>query len=140
MQTNLYPVKKDGKHGFINRQGQVIIDFEFDYAFPYSEGLAQIFYQGKCGFIDLQGNLVIPPQFVYARAFSEGRAAVTMNEGIGYIDYSGEIVIPPQYFSAFDFENGLSRVQPTADFVHKFIDRSGKTVLDSHIVSPLSLT
>ena len=34
----LAAVKKDGKWGYIDETGKTVIPFEYDYAFPFSEG------------------------------------------------------------------------------------------------------
>lgn len=42
----LAAVKKDGKWGYIDETGKTVIPFEYDYAFPFSEGLAVVCTQG----------------------------------------------------------------------------------------------
>lgn len=49
-------VKKDGKFGYINASGSVVIPFDFSYAAPFSGGKATVKKDGKLGTIDKQGN------------------------------------------------------------------------------------
>lgn len=42
-------VKKDGKWGYIDTDGNVVVDFVFDKATPISDGKAWVIYNGKCG-------------------------------------------------------------------------------------------
>ena len=67
--------------GSIDRQGNYVINPQFDYVYSFSEGLAAVYIDGKGGFIDLQGNYVINPQFDYVRSFLEGLAAVRIRIG-----------------------------------------------------------
>jgi hypothetical protein len=56
-----------GKWGFIDKQGKLVINPQFDRAENFVDGLAPVRIgdekTGKWGFIDKQGKLVINPQF-----------------------------------------------------------------------------
>ena len=62
----LLPAQKDGKSGYINSNGQVIIDFEFDFlaSGKFLEGLASALVKDKAGFINTKGDFVIHPQIM----------------------------------------------------------------------------
>lgn len=47
-------VKKDGKWGYIDTNGNVVVDFVFDKATPMSNGKAWVIYNGKTGRINLK--------------------------------------------------------------------------------------
>ena len=66
------------KYGYIDKNGKVVIEPQFDYAYPFSEGLAHVNKDAKYGFIDKSGKVVIEPQFDEAGAFSEGFARVAI--------------------------------------------------------------
>lgn len=111
----LYAVTVNGKQGFIDQQGQIVIQPRFARAYRFSDGLAavQIEADGLWGFIDTKGKLVIEPKFVSAAPFSGGMAQVKLGSFTsrwGYIDKSGTVVIQPQYDCADDFHNGIARV------------------------------
>ena len=72
--SNLFPVKKGGKFGYIDRTGKVIIPFKFDDAWQFSEGLASVKIGEKRGYINENGKIVIEPQFDWANSFFEGLA------------------------------------------------------------------
>jgi hypothetical protein len=38
----LFPARQDGKWGFIDSTGRVVIDFQYDEALDFSDGMAQI--------------------------------------------------------------------------------------------------
>jgi hypothetical protein len=130
MNDNLFQVRKDGKSGFINDKGQVVIDLVFDGVSSFSEGLARIFVQNKVGFIDTKGNIKIQPKFDTVSEFSEGMAYAKIEDKFGYIDTSGEFVIQPKFYRCWYFENGYALVMQEVISKVCFIDKSGTIKLD----------
>lgn len=61
--TTLRADQQDGKWGFINEQGIIMITYSFDEVRPFSQGLAGVRIDDKWGFIDFGGELVIPFRF-----------------------------------------------------------------------------
>ncbi len=72
--NGLLAAKKDGKWGYINEQGEVVIDFIYDEcsalegcegkqvkAYPARNGYILVCVDNKYGFVDLKGNTVIEP-------------------------------------------------------------------------------
>ena len=92
----LFPVRSNGKWGFIDKEGNFVIYPQFDYAVGFSEGLAAVrigdWETGKSGFINKEGKIVINLQFDGAGEFSEGLAVVGIGEKYGVIDKTGKIV------------------------------------------------
>lgn len=131
LQEILFPAKKDGKSGYINSKGQIVIDFEFDFfgSREFTEGLASILVNNKAGYIDTKGNFVIKPQFEMAMPFSEGLAYVSHNGKQGYIDKSGRFAIPPIYYSCNSFCDGYALVNDTVTSKGFFINKTGEAKL-----------
>lgn len=110
-----------GKHGFIDKAGNLVIALDFDEAKPFWNGLAPVGKQGKYyikwGFIDKKGTLVIPINYYEVSAFSNNRAKVGKivngKPAYGYIDPFGNEVIPCQYTYAghFQFANAWVGVE-----------------------------
>ncbi len=105
----LVAFKEDGKFGFKDEKGKVIIAPKYSGAEDFSEGLACVSLNDAWGFIDETGKVVIP--FKYnagygtGHKFSQGLAAVNLNDKWGYIDKTGNTVIPFEYNEAWDFKN-----------------------------------
>lgn len=131
----LAPVKLDGQYGYINSYGETVIDHQFDYAFPFSNGLARIRDDERYGFIDAEGNIAISPTYEQASDFSNGLASVSVNDLYGYIDDSGEMLIDAQYSAAGDFYQGLARVG--IGDVYGYIDRTGSFVISPEEIQQL---
>ena len=111
-------MKKNSKWGFINKQGRVVVPFEFDWTCRFSEGLAAVTKNKKTtnpdsvfswdvGFIDKQGNVVIPFEYgeVLFGGFKNGMCCVCKEDEdhYGFIDKKGNVIIPLIYGS-FDCE------------------------------------
>ena len=122
--SGLFAVEIDGKWGFINARGQIVIKPVYDRVGFFSEGLASARVNGKWGFIDTTGKIMIPAQFTYADCFSEGLATVTKGDQFGYIDRTGRWIIPAQFQTANAFQQGLALVETKG--VWRFIDKAGR--------------
>lgn len=62
--NTLFKSKKDGKYGFVDKNGKVIIDYQYDDVTEQnSYGYAGIKKDGKWGSIDNQGNIVQEPTY-----------------------------------------------------------------------------
>lgn len=120
------------KFGFINIGGKTVVEFQYDWAEQFFDGLAMVSKDGKYGYVNTAGELGIPLQFDGADHFSEGFAAVEVNGRWGFIDTSGRIVIKPQYLpriwgSPMIFCEGLAAVR--TENGTGFINKSGEMVV-----------
>jgi len=136
----LRPVQQDGKWGYIDFTGKIVIKPQFLWAEEFSEGLAVFENEdGKHGYIDETGRVVIEPKFDNWTEFSEGLAAVSVDFEWGYIDKNGKWAIPPQFANGRPFSDGLALVGvpldgkvsfPPGPVKHVFIDKTGKVAID----------
>lgn len=131
----LAAVAVNGKWGFIDKTGKLVIAPQFQRTYFFSEGLARVTVnQGtgwSGGFIDKTGKVVIGPQlpwFWAANKFSEGLAQIGMEGGRGFVDKAGTMVIPPQFKEAQDFSEGLAAVKVNGKW--GFIDKTGTMVIE----------
>lgn len=90
----LYKVVKNGKWGFINQNGEIVISLQFDYINKdgFCEGLASVKYKGKFGIIDETGKWIIQPIYQNIFSFSEGKAGAMFSGKWGFIDKYGNKV------------------------------------------------
>ena len=81
----------NGLRGAINKSGETVIPFRFDYLYSFEGGLAAYEDDGKWGFLDLKGNVVIPARYNRTSGFGAlGIAAVSDDGGAYLIDRNGE--------------------------------------------------
>lgn len=98
----------NGKTGFINVKGELVIPPKFDPLTLDSEGdftegmtLLRVLAESpddfsyKYGYIDETGRVAVEPRFEEASEFSEGPAVVRAGDGYGFIDKSGKYVWKP---------------------------------------------
>jgi hypothetical protein len=115
------------KWGFIDKQGEWVIDPRFDKYHYFKEGWASVSCDGKSGFINRSGEWVIPPTFDYAGIFSNDLALVKRGERRGFINRKGIVVIPMVYDLASEFSEGVAAVEKNEKY--GYIDSTGKTVI-----------
>lgn len=137
--SSLYPVSFEGKWGYVDGNGKLVIKPQYSDARPFKDGLAAVYFNEKWGYIDSKGKIVVPIQFKQVCDFSEGLAAVQNNWfNYGYIDKKGKYIIKPQfswgYFSGsdLDFHNGVVlAVQKQRFFL---INQKGKQISKKYVV------
>ncbi|WP_230659561.1 WG repeat-containing protein [Psychrobacter sp. I-STPA10] len=117
----------DGKIGFVNKQGRVVIPFHYDEAKNFSEGLAAVKKDDKYGFIDKQGKVVIPFEYDMSSSFSEGTALVIKNDRFIFINKLGKEVLNLDYDEVGIFSEGLVAVKKNNKI--GFINNSGKIII-----------
>lgn len=102
-----YPVKREGKWGFCDRDGKAVIGNDYASAEWFSEGLAAVKVGERFGYLNKLGEVVIPPQFDDALSFHQGYAVVEINGKWGLIDREGKVVIDVDYEDLGELKNGL---------------------------------
>ena len=133
----LAPAKTKIGWGYINTQGDFVIEPQFEAANPFENGFAAVRVgesdSGAWTYVDKTGKMIAVPQFHQAFPFSEGLAAVSIgeypNRKWGYIDENGQYVINPKFFEAYSFHNGLA-VAGMDNKALGFIDKSGTFVVN----------
>lgn len=91
-------VQKDGMIGFIDHQGNTVIDFKFPYygnplsEFVFHDGVCVVANdKGLCGVIDTLGNWLIQPEYKSISTYKD-YAIVTNPGSLLMVDYSGNII------------------------------------------------
>lgn len=136
---------EDGKWGYRDRNGKMIIPPRYNYANPFSEGLAVVLALGKYMIIDKTGNIVATTKFQIdkdtvrnpsVQDLSEGFAAAGIGSMLtkkwGYIDTKGELAIPIQFDEVRPFAEGLAAAAVGGQFDPNrwgYIDKTGKYVI-----------
>lgn len=84
----------NGKMGYLDEKGKIVVPALFDYEGDFSEGLAAVELNEEYGFIDKTGIIVIEPRsYLYLPQFVNGLARVTTRDfNFGYIDKKGKFV------------------------------------------------
>jgi hypothetical protein len=121
-------VKKDGKYGFVDKDGKVVIPLVYDESVTMSEGYAPVRKGDLWGYIDSLGTVTLEPQFSDALCYHEGLAAVKKGGKWGFINYDGKTAIPYQFDNARGFREGLAAVCNLKGY-WGFVDKEGKMAI-----------
>lgn len=113
---NLIPVKnKEGKYGFIDAQGKLVVAYQYDNLSRESRGYAAFKDQGKWGML-YKGKVIVPPIFDdidtpndqgYMRCSNGGGKA----KRHGLADTTGKVLIAPQYNNKLYMSEGMIAVK-----------------------------
>lgn len=160
-------IVQDGKYGYIDHQGNILIHPQYIWAENFWHGLGTVYVCGhylsvdasgtlqplrtvppreleierqgdKAGFVDDRGLFKIKPTFDDALHFSEGMAAVKIGEKWGFVDTDGRLVIEPKFENAYYFTEGVA-IAELKGLGTVLIDKSGK-VLASDVVGTISIS
>lgn len=100
-------VKKNDKWGYIDNDGNFIIDPIYDECEDFENGFAIVRLNGRWGAIDKDGNWVVEPKYQSMGSFSEGRFAAKFDNGLwGFVDSEGDVVVEPKYQLVRSFDEG----------------------------------
>ena len=133
---------QDGKFGYIDKAGKVVITPQFFVARDFAEGSTAVRVEqtadSKYGYIDRTGHMVIAPRFHQAGPFSEGLAAVETSARVvgnqvvdiawGFIDKAG-MRFPTGTTSPATFRKGRARVAIKLGVSMGYINRDGKMII-----------
>lgn len=110
IKENSFRIENNGKIGFADMDGKVIISPQFDAAWPFQEGFAGVskggaekqignykIYIGKWKFINKNGISINSEEYDDLRPFTNGTALVMKNGKWGKINLNGTIVLPIKY-------------------------------------------
>lgn len=136
-EEGLASFEKNGKWGYLNTDGEIVINAKYDMAYEFSEGLAAVKLADKWGFINPEGKVVIDLQYINADSFSCGYAAV-FDGSINawkYID-KNNAALNIEYKSimtAFPFINGFACIENSSLYstYTRIINTKGDTVSHS---------
>lgn len=117
---NLFPVPSNGKFGYMDGSGRLVIRPQYDEAGCFRDGRARTVLNGRVGYIDLNGRAIgwlpqIEDSWLFVDGLSPFRETLRIGgesrNAIGYKDRTGKIVIPAQYASGKRFSEGVAAVK-----------------------------
>ncbi len=136
---------ENGKYGYMDRRGNIVIHPRFDRAENFSDGLAAVCenanYFEMYGCINTKGELVLPFQYTFPINFNDGFAwAGTLTDQgeynfhapAFYIDKSGNKAFEDGYEYGGFFEDGIASVShgQFGEFAY-YIDKTGKVLSET---------
>lgn len=121
--------KREDRFGYADRSGKLIADTEYEFAYPFSEGLGCVRKNGRYGFLNRGGEVAIPFEYLDAAPFSEGLAYFATEENYGFMDKNGKPVFFLNCDSVSSFHDGLAYF--SVDGKYGFLDQQGDVVIEA---------
>lgn len=131
------------KSGYLDADGRIVLEPQFDYARSFEGDRAAVRIDGKHGFINRKGELVLDAIYdtIYVWGYKHGIVPVEFNGKWGCIDEDGNFVVEPIYdkIDWTEDENGPGYFEPKVDYKDAvllvtsneklgLVDRSGKVL------------
>ena len=136
------PISVNGKYGYVDRSGNIVIAPRYDYGNNFREhratvcvgvkswfSLAKGFRTpevAKCRFIDESGTRLGAIAAEPDSYFSDGRAVAKIGKKFGYVDAAGKLVIPARFDFADAFQGGFAAVEVGKKW--GYVDAAGAAV------------
>ena len=108
--NGLFRIVVDGKWGFADRTGQVVISPRFEAVTDFVEQRAIVTLDGKEGAIDTSGAVAVEPVFDELWEFRGGLAIASRNDLYGYVRSSGQEIVPARHPGAGDLHDDRAGV------------------------------
>lgn len=121
--SDLYlKINKNGKWGFMDRKGRVVVEPIYDEVFNYKDDICCVELNERYGYINRQGEEIAPTIYEVASSFSEGYASVCKGGAYGYINAENEVIVDFKFEAATSVIEGNSRVKKDGKWGELFID------------------
>ncbi|MFC4305968.1 WG repeat-containing protein [Cohnella boryungensis] len=85
----LIPFEHNGKWGYFDQEGNVVVRPLYDDADAFSEGLAGVRISDFWGYINEEGSVVVTPEYHFVGPYVKGQSIVKNSKGYFLIDQSG---------------------------------------------------
>ena len=132
--NGLAMIKTGELYGYINHNGEIIIDAQYTEAYKFNSGSAIVLTNSGWQVINTLGQPIHNDFFQDAKSSSEGLTPVCMDDLWGYLSVEGHLVIPYQYDDAYWFRNGTALIYSDEDedenspFYTYFINQKGERI------------
>lgn len=109
----LMPVKgKDnGKFGYLNTDGDLVIPLEYEYASSFCDGVAIVRQSEKYGLIDVYNKVVVPMVYEGIKSPSENRYPVKKGKLFGLMDAEEKLLLDYKYTNLSFLKTGGLKAQ-----------------------------
>ena len=90
--NGLAVVKLNNKYGFVNTEGEEVVEPKYDEIGYFYDGLARVKLNGKWGFVNTEGVEVVEPKYTWVDNFYENIATVYLAGKTYYINTQGNLI------------------------------------------------
>lgn len=127
---------ENGKWGFINQMGTVVIAPEYDEVEDFAGGVCLVKKGGKWGVIDKNGKFVHECEYESISGFDSGVAYAEKDMSSFYLyDTGKKTQLPSSKFAYFPFSDGLARIKNIKTGEWGYTDSKGIIAIDPEFTS-----
>jgi WG containing repeat len=123
----LFPIQKDGKRGYIDRSGKLVVKPSLSMNLVIKENNI-VDVDGRCSANEISDTISVPPQFKKSANFHDDLAPIEVNGKCGFINNKGKVAILPKFDDASFFSEELAAVK--VENKYGYIDRSGQVAIN----------
>jgi len=146
--------KKGEKYGYIDKNGKVLLDFNYDYATGFSKGIAYVEKDGNFSYIDKNGKVLFNLEaknylnnlkyadagtYLFGSEFNGDYAIVTSEVGESFIiDRAGKYVSVPAgvLVQEYEINNNIAIIRKESSSEIGYLNiKTGKTLFSPHSVT-----
>ncbi len=123
-------VLKDGKWGFVDTSGKLVIPLQFESPAQFRHGFATVKKEGKMGIIDKTGKVLVDFLYDYIGDYNDGLfSARDFKSKYGFIDSANNVIIPFEYdeVNISWFSGGIAILKKGNKY--GAVDKTNKTVV-----------
>lgn len=128
------PVCQNKLFGYIDKNGKLVIDFQYSKAHKFKNGLAIVTnIKNKEGVIDSDNKVIIDFKYDEVNHFNDDLYIVKLNEKYGLVNTENIIVLDIDYDAGFDViinDRALIIKGSGSDELWGFIDSKGKIIIE----------
>lgn len=116
--------------GYVDCEGTIIINPQFEFATNFNDEIAKVIVDGKTGYINTLGEFVIKPEYAMGTDVSEGLVLVLDGNGESRcLDVKGnEVFSFKEPITIYPFKDGFA-IYSYNPSNYGFIDKTGKIVI-----------
>lgn len=131
--VDLYPLKRDGKYGYINKKGEIVIPHTWYAAGYFNNGYAVVgdgdYFSCRYGLIDEKGSVIIPCKWKALEPITKRLIKVKGDYwDCGLIDIEGNVIVPCNWKYIESFSDGLAIVKNDMEY-YGYVDKKGKLAI-----------
>ncbi len=111
MRKPLFKIRQNGSFGFIDSDGEIVIEPQFFDVAEFRNGFSKALFNDKWALLDSVGRLFIKRLYHFIGTAEEDFVRVQLVFRWGFLDKKGSEAVPCQFEEASDFREGLAAVR-----------------------------
>ncbi|WP_010243902.1 WG repeat-containing protein [Acetivibrio cellulolyticus] len=137
-ETVLYPIRENGKWGYIDKSGKIVVEPTYSDAKLFKYGVGAVLMKDdlgeRWGLIDKTGKVVLDLAYDSIEESTEHFYRLKLKKKWGYYNVYSHKVITPIYSAATDFSEGMAGVYTDSSY-KAYINRSGNEIIPIFCIS-----